>query len=339
MGCGRTGDNGRGTAGRWARRLGAGVAAALVVASLGAVDGHARPRTGRAGAVEWVALGDAYTAGGSEVAGAFERPDDGCGRTDHSYPRLLAGRLPAVHLRDVSCVGATIDDVYRTSQTPTGYGTPFGVAHHTARPAVRPQLAAVSRKTDVVSVEAGADTLGLHDLLLTCVRLGGAGGTTPCRAGDAAARRPVAARLRDTAAGYAAMLAALRSAAPRAQLLAVGYPTLVPDDTAKCGPGGLSRFGAITAGDLAWLRDEVLKPLNTTIRRAAEAAGATYVDLEASTVGHDVCAGDLAWAEGLASTSVPGRWAHFLPNVAGHANAANQVQTAMGALTGAPDPR
>ncbi|EHM25696.1 hypothetical protein SPW_5914 [Streptomyces sp. W007] len=50
---------------------------------------------------------------------------------------------------------------------------------------------------------------------------------------------------------------------PKAKILAVGYPTVIPQDIAKCGYGATTKFGTITQGDLASLRSDVLEPLNT----------------------------------------------------------------------------
>ena len=38
--------------------------------------------------------------------------------------------------------------------------------------------------------------------------------------------------------------------------------------------------------------------LNRSVRQAAEDAGATYVDLYPTSLGHDICAGDEAWVNG-----------------------------------------
>lgn len=92
----------------------------------------------------------------------------------------------------------------------------------------------------------------------------------------------------------------------------------------------VQRLGAVRLdhpGDLDWLRDDVLGPLNATIEKAAGEYGDAFVDLAPSTRNHSVCdAGK--WVEGL-FTRVPDEVAFVHPNAKGHKNAADQVSTAI----------
>ncbi|WP_423834559.1 hypothetical protein [Streptomyces manipurensis] len=72
-------------------------------------------------------------------------------------------------------------------------------------------------------------------------------------------------RLKTMRHDYDRMLAALHQRDPHAKILAVGYPTVIPRDAATCSFGDLTRFGTITQGDLAWLRQGVLESLNKAI--------------------------------------------------------------------------
>ncbi|XUM05368.1 hypothetical protein ACQ86F_34675 [Streptomyces venezuelae ATCC 10712] len=86
--------------------------------------------SGSAGAAdqyEWAALGDSYTAGGfvgdpQPALGDASR--DGCDRTSGAYPGLVERELDEfppgkpVHLANLSCGNATIDDIAMTKQTP-----------------------------------------------------------------------------------------------------------------------------------------------------------------------------------------------------------------------------
>ncbi|MFE5815838.1 SGNH/GDSL hydrolase family protein [Streptomyces sp. NPDC056479] len=283
-----------------------------------------------AASYDWVALGDSYTAGVIQAAGdTFEVPRDGCERTDQSYPQVIDRDLGGlIELTNVSCGGATIEDVTFRAQEPLGrHLPPFSEDPDYPFPPVPPQSEAVGPGTDVVTVGAAANTLGIADILRTCLELGsGSGGVgTPCR-DDLADDIP--AKLTKVSKDYDEMLAVLHERAPHAKILAVGYPTVIPEDTTKCRYNDLEQFGPITQGDLDWLRQDVVEPLNNAIEKSAgtlDAAG--FVNLYDSTRNHSVCdAGK--WVDGL-YTSLPYQLAFVHPNARGHRNAADHVASAI----------
>ena len=79
-------------------------------------------------------------------------------------------------------------------------------------------------------------------------------------------------------------------AAPDAAVYVVGYPAILPTE-------GTCRAVGVPSEALAPVA-EVAGLLNDSLREGAEAAGATYVDIEAASEGHDVCAGGRAWVNG-----------------------------------------
>ncbi|BCL18274.1 SGNH/GDSL hydrolase family protein [Streptomyces tuirus] len=278
---------------------------------------------------QWVALGDSYTAGVIPAAGnIFEVPRDGCERTDRSYPQVIDRDLGGLfELTNVSCGAATIDNVTDTPQHPIGrHLPPISEDPDYPFPAVPPQSEAVGPDTDVITVGAGGNTLGFADLLMQCPQLGGdSGGVgTPCKDAQAAG---IPARLKKVRQDYDRMLSVLHERAPHAKILAVGYPTIVPGDTSKCSFGDLTQFGTITQGDLAWLRDDVLEPLNKAI---ADSTGtqeaASFIDLYDSSRHHSVC-DDSKWVEGF--VTLPDQLSFVHPNALGHRNAADHVEEAM----------
>ncbi|MFI1761817.1 hypothetical protein ACH41H_07120 [Streptomyces sp. NPDC020800] len=79
---------------------------------------------------------------------------------------------------------------------------------------------------------------------------------------------------------YDQMLAKLHEWAPHAKILSVGYPTVIPKDTSKCRYNDRHQFLSITQGDLDWLRQDVLEPLNKAIEKSAGTqSSAAFVDL------------------------------------------------------------
>lgn len=306
-----------------------GSAAALAAGAVVPAQFAGSPSAAAAEEYQWVALGDSYTAGVIRAAGdAFEYPRDGCERTDRSYPQVVDRDLGGLfELTNVSCGAATVGEVTDTPQNPIGrHLPPVSEDPDYPFPAVPTQSEAVGAGTDVITVGAGGNTLGFAELLNTCMQLGGEndGAGTPCKDGLAAG---VPARLDTVSREYDRMLTVLHERAPQAKILAVGYPTVVPADTAKCGYGDLTKFGTITQGDLAWLRQDVLEPLNKAIEKSTGTQeAASFVDLYDSSRNHSVC-DDGKWVEGV--ITLPDQLSFVHPNTLGHRNAADHVEEAM----------
>ena len=125
----------------------------------------------------------------------------------------------------------------------------------------------------------------------------------------------------DGGAAAISVLTEIRARAPRARVLLVSYPDLFPAH------GGCWPVVPITDGDISYLRGIELK-MNAMLAADAAAAGVTFVDTYAPTVGHDFCAsGNTRDIEGL----VPGSLAApFHPNARGQAAIAAQVLKALG---------
>ncbi|MFD4022254.1 SGNH/GDSL hydrolase family protein [Streptomyces sp. NPDC058576] len=282
-----------------------------------------------AASYEWVALGDSYTAGVIPAAGdTFEVPRDGCERTDRSYPQVIDRDLGSLlDLTNVSCGAATIENVTSRAQEPIGrHLPPFSEDPDYPFPPVPPQSESVRASTNVVTVGVGGNTLGFADILRKCLELGSGseGEGTPCK-DDLTAGIP--ARLAKVSSDYDKMLTVLHERSPKAKILAVGYPAVIPKDTSKCSYNNFEQFGSITPGDLAWLRIDVLEPLNQAIDKSAGSHDATsFVNLYDSSVNHSVCdAGK--WAEGILTDNQQLALVH--PNAAGHRNAADLVTSAV----------
>ncbi|MFF0445425.1 SGNH/GDSL hydrolase family protein [Streptomyces sp. NPDC004609] len=286
--------------------------AARVLGAVAAVTlGLVSPTATAQGELEWVALGDSYTAG--IFAGPEQGEADGCERTRDAYPQVVSRRLeaePPAHpvslVADVSCGGATIANIAEEPQTPIGRNQPPD-----GWPQVKPQVEAAGLDTDVVSVGVGGNSVPFGTVLLNCVTLGSGrpGTATPCR--DAYENDPPATdpetideKYTRLAREYHDMLGAVSRQAPGAELVTVGYPSIVPADVSSCSRTDRTHFsaglfGSITHGDLDWLRG-VTEELNAIIERSTAAYGARYVDVYTSSKGHDVCQprGE-KWVEGV----------------------------------------
>ncbi|PPK67380.1 SGNH/GDSL hydrolase family protein [Actinokineospora auranticolor] len=302
------------------------VSTAAIAASTLAPAAEAEP----AASHQWVALGDSYTAGVIKAAGdVYEVPRDGCERTDQSYPQLIDRDLGSLFdLINVSCGAATVEEVTFRAQEPRGYHFPPAFEDPDYPfPAVPPQSAAMGPGTDVVTVGVSGNTAGFAEILARCLPLGGESGGegTPCK--DELAEG-IPDRLNKVSGDYDEMLTVLHERAPDAKILAVGYPTVVPEDTTKCEYNNQEQFGSIAPGDLEWLRTGVLEPLNKVIEdTAGKHDSARFVDLYDSSRDHSVC--DAAkWVDGIFTRALD-QPALVHPNARGHRNAADHVAMAM----------
>ncbi|WP_432478849.1 SGNH/GDSL hydrolase family protein [Nocardioides sp. GXQ0305] len=255
----------------------------------------------------YVALGDSFTA-----APGIPRTDgsDGCLRSSSNYPSLVADRLGAdydVDLSDRSCSGADTSSL-GSSQT-------FG------RTPLPPQLDALDRDTDLVTLSIGGNDFGVFlQLVGGCVSLAAQDPSgSPCR--DAAQEQ--GDLLAETQARIEGRLVRaiqeVRRRAPDAEVLVVGYPQLAP------ARGGCPELLPLASGDLPFAR-EVNKSLTDNLARAAERTGTTYVDVWRASQGHDICA-DQPWVNG--QTGVPGGAIPFHPLPAGQQAVADLVLAAV----------
>ncbi|MFG3122194.1 SGNH/GDSL hydrolase family protein [Streptomyces sp. NPDC017615] len=311
---------------------------------------------GAADQYEWAALGDSYTAGGfvgdpQPALGDASR--DGCDRTSDAYPGVVERELAEfppgklVHLTNVSCGNATIDNIAGTKQTPISPVQPPAGGWTPVDPQI--QRAGLNDQTDIVTIGVGGNSLPFGGMLLKCLELGATIGES-CRehytnppAGEESVQEKLA-RVQDE---YVTMLAKVHEAAPNAKVITVGYPAVLPEDGSACNRLSLTELGSIKHADIDWLRDSVLKPLNGTIRQVTSFFGDRYVDVYSSSVGHDACQpAGTKWVEGVCGDAEdywPSKLAGTVlncgliqkrvtlvhPNGAGHANTAAHVERAV----------
>ncbi|GAA4214917.1 SGNH/GDSL hydrolase family protein [Microbispora amethystogenes] len=243
---------------------------------------------GSAVTARYVALGDSYASG----AGLPEPTDPACSRSGLNYPSVLARSYGSRSFKDVTCGGATTRDLWHRQG------------------AKAPQLRALSRNTTLVTVTMGGNDIGFSSIIGTCLsaaRSDPAG--SPCQAQYAkSGHDELARRIRALSPRITAMLADVRRRSPRATVMLVGYPALLPESGAAC-----PSVVPFAKGDFPYLRDTV-KRLNGMLRQQARRSGALYVDTYTPTIGHDMCAGDARFVEPLV---VPAGVAPAHPNQQG----------------------
>ncbi len=283
------------------RRLLALPAAAVLVAALtpAAATSATAPATSSGGRpAPYVALGDSYSAA-SGVLPVDPTAPPACQRSLRNYPHVIAART-GVRLRDVTCGAAETKD-FRESQSP-------GVA---------PQLDALSTRTRLVTMTIGGNDSGVFvGAIAKCGAAGisTAGQGSPCR-------DQYGSSFEDTVrtTTYPALVRALRDVrakAPRARVAILGYPWIVPR-TGRCFPQL-----PVADGDVPYLRS-LQATLNGAVRRAARVTGATYVDLNRVSEGHDACKPlGVRWVEPVVGTTNP---VIVHPNALGESRMADQT--------------
>ncbi len=223
----------------------------------------------------YVAMGDSYTA--APLVPATDT-SNGCLRSTGNYPSLVAAALPGTKLTDVSCSGAD-------SSSMAG-------AQRAGNAQQAPQLDVLGRRTALVTLGIGGNDANLFGTLVgTCSQLSQGDPTgSPCRdrltAGGA---DTVGAALRAIRANVREVVADIRDRAPRAEVVVVGYPQIVP------GSGTCPEL-PLAAGDYPFGR-QVNRGLADAVQQGASGADA-YIDVFAASAGHDICAKD-PWINGI----------------------------------------
>lgn len=224
----------------------------------------ASPPAPAGAAGRYVALGDSYTA--APGVGKATGPE-GCFQTDANYPHLLAERLDYT-LVDVSCSAATSENL-TTEQALN----------------VPPQLDALTADTALVTLGIGGNDEGLFSgLVQECAGPGAA-----CRESARFAPDRLDAELKRLSARIAANVRAIEQRAPKARIVVVGYPQVLPAS------GACERL-PIDAANLPFAH-ELNRRLDAAVRSGARSAGALVADVWTATRGHDACAAD-PWIAG-----------------------------------------
>jgi len=222
----------------------------------------------------YVALGDSYSSG----VGTRSYLADGttCQRSVYAYPSLIASaRGYALNFR--ACSGAKIADV--TSA----------------------QLGALSASTSYVTISVGGNDAGFSSVLTTCAQ-------PSWLSNCGAAVDKAQAYISNTLPGALNTLyAAIRSRAPSAKVVVVGYPRI---------------FNGTDCNLFTWFSSSEMSRLNATAdlldsrtATAATAAGFSFSDPVSRFVGHAVCDRP-EWLNGLSSPVSES----FHPNRAGHSS-------------------
>jgi hypothetical protein len=253
--------------------------------------------------LRYVALGDSYSAASGVLPPDLLAPPQ-CLRSVRNYPHVVA-RATGAQLTDVTCGAAETNDFFEPQY-----------------PGVAPQLEAVKADTELVTMTIGGNDSGVFiNAILSCGSAGllTLGQGSPCKDRYGSSFEDT---IRTTT--YPALVKALdavRAKAPNARVAILGYPWILPPT------GGCFDKMPVAVGDVPYLRG-IQATLNDAVQRAAAATGATYVDLNVVSEGHDACKPiGVRWVEPVLQGTNP---VIVHPNGLGEYGMAAQTMTVLG---------
>ena len=278
-------------------------------------------RTYLAGRGAYAAMGDSFAAGdgATPYIPPTDTNNDKCHRSYFAYPRVVSNFLYAGGEQFVACSGAVIRDVVVGSQSESS------------------QLAALDNTVDLVTIMIGGDDINFGPIARQCVEeiigcefdISSAPAINPnnsiARIGNEANAGQIlteanARPLPSTNPIFTLdnIYATIRSRAPNARVLVVGYPDLLPPNPIlnPC-PTNL-----IADDEVFWL-NSVEKYLNDTIEFEAARNGAEFVQGSTTVFAdHELCTHDPYVVELIPGLlfSTP-----FHPNEVGHGKMADKV--------------
>jgi lysophospholipase L1-like esterase len=253
---------------------------------------------GSPGPLKYAALGDSVAA---EPGVPDPAPPLGCQKSTNNYPAVLARRLKPVTVADVTCSGATSADVTSRAQL-----TPDGT--------FPPQIDAVTPDTTLITVTIGGNDVGLAADAAQC--RAASIDSPPCTdkfvvngvdsiSVAIGAQMPV----------WAQMIDDLRSKAPHARIVLVGYPMFVR-------PGGCFAEQPILPKDADYFQSKV-DEIDDHERQLATDKKVAFFDTRPLSAGHDMCAApNERYVEGFVVVN-PGEPLH--PNGMGAAAIGNSL--------------
>lgn len=219
-------------------------------------------------------VGDSYAAGWSSDANKWQLPNnvlydpttrqpgvDECGRNSQSALQLATQMKGYPAPQDVTCAGATTDNLLTIAQWPGKEA---------------PQIGRLSPNLYVVYSLIGGNDIGFSKIV-TCVLLSNCSATSQ----EVTEARRILRQVLPSKLDQ--VYHAIQARAPNARVLASDYPPILPSN-----PSGLWLCGLYMSPQELSLVQSILDELNSTIHAAADRNGVTYVDTSAAWAGHDL---------------------------------------------------
>jgi lysophospholipase L1-like esterase len=223
-------------------------------------------------AEQYVALGDSYSSGvGTRVF--FEET---CKRSLYAYPELIAAQRPNTSLVFAACTGAKTADVLNR------------------------QVSSLTTSTAIVTITIGGNDAGFSEVITQCALPWPFSCSSNINNAQSFIRTTLPGRLDS-------VYAAIRSHAPSARVIVLGYPRLFM--------GVDCNAGTFFSNEEMTRLNETADLLRNVTRERAQAAGDTFADAIPPFTGHAVCSSS-EWLNGLSNPVEES----YHPNRTGHAS-------------------
>ncbi len=265
--------------------------------------------------LSYLGLGDSFSSGEGEIDNQYYLPgtdgngpfqpgiqttEEKCHISSRSYPFLLKQQmgLTGTSNTSVACSGAVMSDIANydpayfgqfnslSSMTQTTLQTAKQEAVNQFIPGRADQIAFVAKyKPAAVTLTIGGNDLGFGSKLQECATSVG----TCSYAAASQDRANMGQEIRSQFEPLKRLYAQLHQASPTTKIYVVGYPQFVAD------PGSVpvcndSNAGMLDNTERAFIRQSV-SYFNSVIHAAADAAHVTYVNIEDSLGGKQLCDG------------------------------------------------
>ncbi|AWW40384.1 MULTISPECIES: SGNH/GDSL hydrolase family protein [Streptomyces] len=220
----------------------------LLLAVGAALTGAAPAQASEAAATGYVALGDSYSSGVG--AGSYISSSGDCKRSTRAYPQLWAAANSPSSFSFTACSGARTDEVLSS------------------------QLSPLNSTTGLVSISVGGNDAGFADVMTTCVLQSDSACISRINTARAYVSTTLPGKL-DT------VYTAIRSRAPSAQVVVLGYPRFYKLGQSCLGLSETKRRAINDASD----------HLNSAIAQRAQSHGFTWGDVRGTFTNHEICSG------------------------------------------------
>jgi PKD repeat protein len=281
-------------------------------------------RTGAPPPNRYVAVGDSYQSGvgaGDYDPATNQGGVNECLRSANAYAHLLVNNGTVNDILDfVACSGAKIGTLYQSG--PVTNGPPWNEDA---------QIDHLNTRTALVTVGIGGNDLNFGPLIRDCVLKHFI--FQSCEdAYDAQVTDALIALLDHGPHGlntFQTLYADIRMRAWRGKWLVLGYPRMFPvNGGSDWWSSGLffPRCNNIRVSDQMWVNYKV-QQLDLAIRSSAQSMGLTYVDIQDASAGHELCAGDPSFLNGIVFTNTV---ESFHPTAYGHTQIAARIAAALG---------
>ncbi|MDN0195961.1 SGNH/GDSL hydrolase family protein [Streptomyces sp. S.PNR 29] len=226
-----------------------GFMSSLLLAAATALTGAATAQASQlAAAGGYVALGDSYSSGVG--AGSYISSSGDCKRSTKAYPYLWAAAHSPSSFDFTACSGARTGDVLSS------------------------QLGPLSTSTALVSLTVGGNDAGFADVMTTCVTQSDSACLSRINTAKAYVDSTLPGKLDS-------VYSAIRSKAPNAHVVVIGYPRFYKLGTSCLGLSETKRKAINDAADY----------LDTAIAKRAADHGFSFGDVRPTFTGHEICSG------------------------------------------------